>query len=195
MRLAKPHAWAAARVSLLQPAIAELELLDGRHAGRERGRREFDGLRSHLGQFHQPRAGSYLGGHHGDARCKAGTSACGNANSTGGPDYTGGELQSNAMIRITDHYNAASAGGGTDPATVRDVPFPVNLVCSNTASTAIGGSCTVTGGQPLSVFPDPTHPTRAVVEITQLEVFDGGADGSVATTPNTVFMRQGIFIP
>ena len=67
-----------------------------------------------------------------DVRCKAGTSACGNANSTGGPDYTG-ELQSNATIRITDHYNSVSAGGGTDPATVRDVPFPVNLVCSNTA--------------------------------------------------------------
>jgi hypothetical protein len=123
-----------------------------------------------------------------------GTSACGNANSTGGPDYTG-ELRSEATIRITDHYNSVSAGGGTDTATVRDVPFPVNLVCSNTSSTAIGATCTITGGQPLSIFPDPTHPTRAVVEITQLEVFDGGADGSVATTPNTVFMRQGIFIP
>ena len=129
-----------------------------------------------------------------DVRCKAGTSACGNANSTGGPDYTG-ELRSEATIRITDHYNSVSAGGGTDTATVRDIPFPVNLVCSNTSSTAIGATCTITGGQPLSVFPNPTHPTRAVVEITQLEVFDGGADGSVATTPNTVFMRQGIFIP
>jgi hypothetical protein len=29
----------------------------------------------------------------------------------------------------------------------------------------------------------------------QLYVSDGGADGNVSTADNTVFMRQGIFIP
>jgi hypothetical protein len=131
-----------------------------------------------------------------DVRCKAGTSTCGNANTTSGPDYTG-ELRSNATIRITDHNNSASPGGGTDAATVVDLPFPINLTCSNTADTAIGGSCTIAGGQPLSMVPvpNPTEPTRSVVEVTQVEVFDGGADGLASTTPNTVFMREGIFIP
>ena len=47
-----------------------------------------------------------------DVRCKAGTTACGSANAADGADYTGG-LQGNATIRITDHFNAIAAGGGT----------------------------------------------------------------------------------
>jgi hypothetical protein len=36
---------------------------------------------------------------------------------------------------------------------------------------------------------------RAVVEIAQLQVIDGGPDGVVATAPNKLFGVQGIFIP
>jgi hypothetical protein len=36
---------------------------------------------------------------------------------------------------------------------------------------------------------------RAVVEIGQLQVNDGGADGLVSTADNTLFEVQGIFIP
>jgi hypothetical protein len=37
---------------------------------------------------------------------------------------------------------------------------------------------------------------RAVVEIQQLQINDGGTDGTVATpTDNTLFGVQGIFIP
>jgi hypothetical protein len=127
-----------------------------------------------------------------DVRCKAG-SACGNANAAGGPDYTG-ELQSNATIRITDHWNAVSPGGGTDPATVVDVPFPLNFQCSNTADMSIGATCTVNTSA-VAIGPPPSSVDRANVEISQLQVFDGGADGLVSTTPNTLFAIQGIFIP
>jgi hypothetical protein len=127
-----------------------------------------------------------------DVRCKAG-SACGNANAAGGPDYTG-ELQSNATIRITDHWNAVTAGGGTDPATVVDVPFPLNFQCANTADTSIGAICTVNTSA-VAIGPPPSSVDRANVEISQLQVVDGGADGLVGTTPNTLFAIQGIFIP
>ena len=127
-----------------------------------------------------------------DVRCKAG-SACGNANAAGGPDYTG-ELQSNATIRITDHWNATSPGGGTDPATVVDVPFPLNFQCANTADTSIGAGCTVNTSA-VAVGPPPSSVDRANVEISQLQVIDGGTDGLVGTTPNTLFAIQGIFIP
>jgi hypothetical protein len=132
-----------------------------------------------------------------DVRCKAGTSACGNANTTGGADYTG-ELQANATIRVTDHYNAVAAGGGTDPATLVDIPFPVNLPCTNTSDPSVGGLCDVAfSPQPLSPIPNDTwfNGKRVVIEMTQFEVFDGGSDGVVGTTPNTLFMKQGIFIP
>jgi hypothetical protein len=130
-----------------------------------------------------------------DVRCKAGTSACGDANATGGPDYTG-ELKADATIRITDHFNATTAGGGTDPATVVDLPMPVNAVCSNTADTSIGGFCTLSGNPVQPAIPDGCcEGKRMVVEVSQFRVEDGGADGVALTTPNTVFLRQGIFIP
>ena len=57
--------------------------------------------------------------------------ACGAANAADGADYTG-ELQGNAQIRITDHWNAVAPGGGPDAATVIDIPFPVNAtLCGN----------------------------------------------------------------
>ena len=48
-----------------------------------------------------------------DVRCKAGNTACGSANAADGADYTG-EVQGNALIRITDHWNAVAPGGGPD---------------------------------------------------------------------------------
>jgi hypothetical protein len=36
---------------------------------------------------------------------------------------------------------------------------------------------------------------RGVVEIGQLQINDGGADGTVATADNTLFEVQGVFIP
>ena len=50
--LAQPHARAAARVPLLQPAGAELELPDGRHARRERRAAQARSASFTLGQFH-----------------------------------------------------------------------------------------------------------------------------------------------
>ena len=128
-----------------------------------------------------------------DVRCKPGATPCGSANATGGPDYTG-ELQMMSMIRISDHYNATAPGGGTDPATVIDIPSPANMSCASTTSTAIGATCSITSSAVAVGSPSSTV-NRAVVEFTQIEVFDGGADGAVASNPNTRFAIQGIFIP
>jgi hypothetical protein len=129
-----------------------------------------------------------------DVRCKAGTASCGAANAADGADYTG-EVQGTAQIRITDHFNAVAPGGGTDPATVVDIPFPVNAPCVASASTAIGGTCSVNTSAN-GVVPGAVKDTkRAIVEIGQIQILDGGPDGVVATTPNTLFQVQGIFIP
>jgi hypothetical protein len=128
-----------------------------------------------------------------DVRCKPGVSACGNANATGGPDYTG-ELQSDATIRITDHYNGPDHD---ETATVVDIPFPVAMFCASTADTAVGATCesTTTVVQPGIPNQDWYSGERVVVEITQVQVFDGGADGLNGTDGNTLFMNQGVFIP
>jgi hypothetical protein len=129
-----------------------------------------------------------------DVRCKAGVAAavCSSANAGDGPDYSGG-LQGNATIRISDHYNGP---GLNEAATVTDIPFPVNSTCANTADTAVGGACSVSTTANAVVPGSVKDLQRAVVEIQQLQVNDGGTDGQVSTTAdNTLFEVQGIFIP
>jgi hypothetical protein len=129
-----------------------------------------------------------------DVRCLAGTAAnvCSSANSADGPDYSG-RLQAMATIRVSDHYNGP---GLNEAATVQDIPFPINYVCANTADTSVGGLC-ITDNQGPVVCPEcgVQEGVRTVVGITQFEVFDGGPDGEINTSDNTVFLRQGIFIP
>jgi TolB protein len=129
-----------------------------------------------------------------DVNCRPATDAavCSQPNGTDGPDYSG-QLQANATIRITDHYNGP---GANEPATVVDLPFPVSLTCANTADTSIGGTCNVTTSGAV-VCPEcgVRQGERTVVEMAQVQVFDGGSDGQVATNDNTLFMDQGIFVP
>ena len=128
-----------------------------------------------------------------DIRCTPAGAAtvCNSANAADGPDYSG-ELQGNAIIRITDHYNGP---GLNEAATVQDIPFPVNATCANTTSTTTGGVCTANTSANAAVPGSVKDTQRSVVEIGQLQVNDGGADGTVATADNTIFMRQGVFIP
>ena len=128
-----------------------------------------------------------------DVRCQPATSAsvCNSANGTDGPDYSG-QVQGNATIRISDHYNGP---GLNEAATVVDIPFPVNGTCANTVSTTVGGTCT-TATTANAVVPGSVKDTqRAVVEIGQLQVFDGGASGVAGAADATLFEVQGIFIP
>ncbi len=129
-----------------------------------------------------------------DIRCKAGVAACGTANAADGADYTG-ELEGDAQIRISDHFNAVAPGGGTDPATVIDIPFPVVTPCAATASTAVGSTCAITTSANAVVPGAVKDGKRAIVEVGQIQVNDGGTDGVAATDPNTLFSVQGIFIP
>ena len=129
-----------------------------------------------------------------DVRCQAGTTACGNANTADGADYTGA-LQGSATIRISDHFNAVAPGGGTDPATMVDIPYPIPAACANTASATIGGLCSANTSANAAVPGAVKDGKRAVVEVGQITISDGGPDGVTGTAPNTLFAVQGIFIP
>ena len=129
-----------------------------------------------------------------DVRCLPGNLACGAANNASGPDYTG-EIQVNATIRITDHWNAVAAGGGPDAATMVDSPFPVTVSCTGTANLGTGSVCALSTTAN-AVVPGVVKDTkRAIVEVGQIQTIDGGTDGAVATSPNDLFGVQGIFIP
>ncbi len=106
-------------------------------------------------------------------------------------DYTG-QLQADATIRVTDKYNGSSP---VDPATMSELSLPAIVPCVATADTTIGATCSVDTSVDALVPGAIKEGTRAVWQIGQVEVQDGGADGQAATSPNTVFAKQGLFIP
>ena len=122
-----------------------------------------------------------------DVRCKPGTTTCGNSNAASGSDYTG-QLLETINLRITDTLSG-------DSATMVDIPFPATLSCASTASTAIGGQCGVSTSIDAVVPGAAPEGARAVWQLSQVQVFDGGPDGDTSTTPNTLFMVQGYFTP
>jgi hypothetical protein len=106
-------------------------------------------------------------------------------------DYAG-ELQARATVRITDR---ASGPLQNEPATVSDLAFAFTLPCAPNTDTTIGSSCAV---QTTANALNPgaiASGKRANWELGQVEVLDGGPDGDVDTTPNTVFAREGVFVP
>jgi hypothetical protein len=107
-------------------------------------------------------------------------------------DYTG-ELQGRVVLRITDRLNGTTQA---DSATVADTPFTFTVPCTVTGGTAnIGSTCS------LSTTADALQPgivreiKRSVWELDEVAVLDGGPDDDAETADNTVFLRQGIFIP
>jgi WD40-like Beta Propeller Repeat len=109
-------------------------------------------------------------------------------------DYTG-ELRADAGLRITDKDNSAS-GGTPGPGTVSDTSFPVTVPCAATAETTIGSTCSVTTSANTLTPNAVVFGNRAVWEMGQVRVYDGGADGVASTVgDNTLFMDEGVFIP
>jgi len=100
----------------------------------------------------------------------------------------GGELRLQGALRITDRDNTPNPGG-PGPGTLEDASFPVTVPCAagtcsvaTTANAVAPGA--VVGGQ------------RAIWQLGQVKVYDGGADGLASTTAdNSLFMDEGIFVP
>lgn len=106
-------------------------------------------------------------------------------------DYTG-QLQLVQTLRITDKLSGSLP---VDPATATDLDFPVTMPCSATADTTIGSSCSVSTTAD-SVLPGTvTEIKRTIMQLDQVRVLDGGADGLAATPDNRTFAVEGIFIP
>jgi glucose/arabinose dehydrogenase len=106
-------------------------------------------------------------------------------------DYTG-QLGLRLPLRITDRDNGGTPTTGQG--TVQDTTLDVPVQCVSTPGSA-GSTCTV------STTADAVAPgavregKRAVWATDRLQVTDGGPDGVAATTPNTLFAAQGVFVP
>jgi hypothetical protein len=107
-------------------------------------------------------------------------------------DYTG-ELRFETFVQITDRQNGASEN---EPATVEGNPFPFTVPCTATAASGTGGACSLSSTFNAILPGSVVEGKRAIWELNEVDVFDGGADGQAGTTfDNTLFARQGIFVP
>jgi glucose/arabinose dehydrogenase len=107
-------------------------------------------------------------------------------------DYTG-ELRANVSTRITDQDNPPPAGGAPD-GTTQDNPFGFTVPCTATGSSD-GATCAITTTIEAVTPGAIKEGMRAIWRLGQVEVFDGGPDGDGDTTPNTLFAKQGVFVP
>ena len=76
-----------------------------------------------------------------------------------------------------------------------DFPFPVTIQCSATPDD-VGGACAVDTSANAIVPGAVRDGQRAIVQLSQIRVNDGGPDGLAATADgNRKFAAQGVFIP
>jgi TolB protein len=100
----------------------------------------------------------------------------------------GGELSADAGLRITDRSNTPDPSGA-GPGTVEDTSFPVTVPCS-------AGTCSVSTTANAVMPGAVVEGKRAIWQLDQVQVYDGGADGLASTTgDNTLFMDEGVFVP
>jgi hypothetical protein len=111
-------------------------------------------------------------------------------------DYTG-ELGFVVTLRITDRFNGTTGGPNQlEPATTVDVPLPFSVPCSATGGSE-GATCNVTtGADAVTAGNVANEGKRAVWDLREVKVYDGGGDGDADTTgDNTVFAVQGLYAP
>ncbi len=107
-------------------------------------------------------------------------------------DYAG-ELRANLHGRLTDRLGSASAPG--EPQTLQDSSFPVTVPCAATVDANVGADCAVSTSFDAIVPGAVAENRRSIWQLSQIDVFDGGGDGLADTTPNSLFARQGLFVP
>ena len=113
-------------------------------------------------------------------------------NRTALTDYTG-ELQGRVLLRVTDRLNGAT---GTEAATVTEVSYTVTVPCVPTGGTAdVGATCSLNTTADAITPGTVTETKRTIWQMQDVVVLDGGPDGDAETADNTVFLRQGIFVP
>ena len=100
-------------------------------------------------------------------------------------DYIG-EVRARTIVRLTDR---------TGPATVSDLGIPLDTQCNPTPATNVGSTCSLTTTLDTLIPGAIPEGRRSLLELSQVEVTDGGTDGDTATQPNSVFLRQGVFVP
>jgi hypothetical protein len=106
-------------------------------------------------------------------------------------NYTG-ELRAKVPLRITDRDNTPNPGA----ATTQDFTFDIDATCAVVPDPTPHSVCQTTTTADALIPGAIKEGRRAIWQVGQVLVYDGGPDGDTSTvTGNTVFARQGLFIP
>jgi hypothetical protein len=73
--------------------------------------------------------------------------------------------------------------------------FPLTTPCTPTADPNVGSICSLTTTLDTLIPGAIEEGQRSVMQLSQVQVIDGGPDGDTGTAPNTMFLRQGVFVP
>jgi hypothetical protein len=100
-----------------------------------------------------------------------------------------GEIRARVLARLTDR-------DGTIPQTTTDFVLGVTAPCVPDADPRLGSACDAVTTIDSLIPGAVPEGGRSVWQLAQAQVFDAGPDGDVLTAAdNTVYLRQGIFIP
>ena len=105
-------------------------------------------------------------------------------------NYTG-ELRAEVPLRITDKDNTPNPAA----ATTQDFTFDVDATCAVVSDPSPHSVCQTTTTADALIPGSIKEGRRSIWQLGQVLVYDGGPDGDTATADNTVFARQGVFIP
>jgi subtilisin family serine protease len=106
-------------------------------------------------------------------------------------DY-GGELEARTTLRLTDQLSGPDRD---DSATLGDYSFEFVVPCTPTADTTEGSACSLSTTADAVIPGVADEGSRAVWQLGQVTVADGGSDGLGSTDPNGIFAVQGVFVP
>jgi hypothetical protein len=107
-------------------------------------------------------------------------------------DYTG-DLQAVVTLQMTDRLNGP---GTNEVGTTSSVPFSFTIPCTATGGTGnVGSNCTLNTSADAVLPGVVTEIKRSIWEFGDVKVYDGGPDGQVSTPGNSLYLRQGLFVP
>jgi hypothetical protein len=106
-------------------------------------------------------------------------------------DYQG-QLQLRGAIRLTDQLNGPIRN---ESATVVDTELPASIQCTGTSDLAVGGNCSLATTVNAIVPGAVVEGKRAMWQLGEAQVDDGGASGSAGGSDAALFETQGLFVP
>ena len=106
-------------------------------------------------------------------------------------DY-GGELEARTSLRLTDRFNGPAQD---ESATMSDFAFEWVVPCAPTGDTSVGSTCSSSTTADALIPGVAREGSRAVWQLGQVTVADGGSDELGGTDPNGTFAVQGVFVP